>query len=78
MKRLSVVIVVALGLLAVGGLRRIVVGRMLTVMEFMMEHVMPTMMNSCFAAMSPERRDFMLDHCRGMLDQMEAKYVAGS
>ncbi len=44
-------------------------------MESMMEQVMPQMMDSCFAQMSPERRRFMLTHCRGMLDQMDEKYV---
>ena len=44
-------------------------------MERMMEKVMPKMMDGCFAQMDIERRRFMLSHCRGMLDQMEEKYV---
>ena len=41
----------------------------------LMEHVMPKMMDSCFAQMGPERRRFMLRHCRSMLDNMQKKYV---
>ena len=33
------------------------------------------MMDSCFSQMDRERREFMLAHCRGMLDQMEEKYL---
>ena len=43
--------------------------------DHMMEHAMPKMMDSCFSWMSEERRVFMLRHCRGLLDQMEEKYV---
>jgi hypothetical protein len=43
--------------------------------ELMMESAMPAMMDRCFAAMSPERREFMLAHCRGALDAVEEKYV---
>lgn len=44
--------------------------------EHMMLNMMPVMMDNCFSQMDKERREFMLTHCRGMLDQMEAKYVA--
>jgi hypothetical protein len=43
--------------------------------EHMMEDTMPKMMDSCFSSMNMERREFMLGHCRGLLDQMEQKYV---
>ena len=43
--------------------------------EHMMQDVMPRMMDSCFGEMDRERREFMLTHCRGMLDQMEEKYL---
>lgn len=43
--------------------------------DHMMEHEMPRMMDSCFSWMTPERRGFMLTHCRGLLDQMEEEYV---
>jgi hypothetical protein len=33
-------------------------------------------MDTCIAEMDRERREFMLAHCRGMLDQMEQKYMA--
>ncbi|MEE8337857.1 MAG: hypothetical protein V3R95_07330 [Dehalococcoidia bacterium] len=55
--------------------RRPVAPRLARLMEPMMEQVMPRMMDSCFSEMSPERRQFMLAHCRGMLDQVEEKYV---
>ena len=45
-------------------------------LEEMMENMMPRMMDSCFSQMDDERRRFMLGHCRGMLDEMEQKYVA--
>ena len=47
-------------------------------MEEMMENMMPRMMDSCFSQMDGERREFMLRHCRGMLDEMEQKYEAWS
>ena len=40
----------------------------------MVEHVMPRMMGHCFALLHPDQRRFMLAHCRGMLDEIEAKY----
>ena len=43
--------------------------------EQMMQDNMPGMMDTCFAEMDAERREFMLGHCRGMLDNMEEKYV---
>lgn len=59
-------------------------GMMPAMMEMMgAEHVekmvldmMPKMMDSCFSGVDMERRQFMLTHCRGMLDAMEAKYVS--
>ena len=63
------------GLLIAAMLGRIARGRLTQLIEPMMENVMPEMMDRCFDAMSPERRVFMLSHCRGMLDQMEQKYV---
>lgn len=44
--------------------------------DHMAEYVMPNIMDSCFAQMSPARRIFMLAHCRGMLDRVEAKHGA--
>ena len=46
-----------------------------TLMEYMAEHVMPGMMDRCFAQMDRERRESMLSHCRGMLDAIEGKYI---
>jgi hypothetical protein len=43
--------------------------------ERMMLDMMPRMMDTCFSEMEGERRQFMLSHCRGMLDQMEEKYL---
>ena len=43
--------------------------------ESMMLDMMPRMMDTCFSEMDRERRQFMLTHCRGMLDQMEEKYL---
>ena len=37
----------------------------------MMEDAMPRTMDSCFSWMNAERREYMLGHCRGLLDQME-------
>ena len=37
----------------------------------MIEHVQPRMMHACFAQMSPARRDFMLAHCRRVLDEID-------
>ncbi len=45
-------------------------------LEYMLLDAMPRMMDSCFSSMDRERREFMLGHCRSMLDQMEAKYVS--
>ena len=41
----------------------------------MMLNLMPRMMDNCFSAMDAERREFMLTHCRSMLDQMEERYL---
>jgi hypothetical protein len=64
-----------LAAVAVLGLARRMRERLPQLMERMMEDVMPNMMDSCFAQMDPERRKFMLTHCRGMLDRMEERYV---
>ena len=61
----------------VGAAARTIARRKLPeLMEHMAEDVMPKMMDACFAQMSPDRRIFMLSHCRGMLDRVEAKYDA--
>jgi hypothetical protein len=57
------------------GLARIAAHGFPVLMEGMMEHVMPRGMGHCFSRMSPERRQFMLEHCRGLLDEMEATYT---
>ena len=44
----------------------------------MMGEMMPRMMDTCFSEMDRERRQFMLTHCRGMLDQMDEKYLGPS
>lgn len=63
------------GVMAGLGMARYVVGKRAPgAMERMMENVMPRMMDTCFAQMSQERREFMLGHCRGLLDQMDEKY----
>lgn len=78
MRRVVVFLVAsAIVMLGFRGLRGIAFARAMPLMEHLMENVMPSMMDSCFAAMSPERREFMLGHCRGMLNRVEAKYVAG-
>ena len=46
--------------------------------EGMMLNMMPQMMDTCFSGMDKAQREFMLTHCRGMLDAMEAKYVSPS
>ncbi len=71
-KRLVVIGLVAVGMIALSGRLRAALAKL---MERMMENVMPKMMDSCFAQMDPERRKFMLTHCRGMLDRVEEKYV---
>ena len=43
-------------------------------MGAMMRDMMPKMMESCFSKMNPEQRKGMLNMCREMLDQIEAKY----
>ena len=70
-RRMIVGLTVALGIAVA---RKVVGRRIPKLMEHMMENVMPRMMDSCFAQMSPGRREFMLAHCRGMLDAMEEKY----
>lgn len=70
MKRL----IIAAGVLGAIAVRGAVPG-LPTMMERMMENVMPGMMDRCFSGMDRQRREFMLRHCRGMLDQMEAKYL---
>jgi hypothetical protein len=72
MKRLIIAAVVLAGL---AGTIRVVLLRLPTMMEPMMENVMPGMMDHCFSRVDRERRQSMLRHCRGMLDQMESKYL---
>ncbi len=72
MKRLVVMGLVAIAMLA---LSRRLREALPALMERMMEDGMPKMMDACFAQMDPERRTSMLTHCRGMLDQVEEKYV---
>ena len=43
--------------------------------ERMMLDMMPSMMDTCFSEMDRERRQFILTHCRGMLDKVEEKYM---
>jgi hypothetical protein len=65
----------------IGGLaiaRFVVWKRAPELMERMMENVMPQMMDTCFRQMSQERREFMLGHCRGLLDQMDERYSVTS
>ena len=72
MRRLLAGLVVAVGI----ALARKVAGtRFPKLLERMMERVAPRVMDSCFAQMSAERREFMLSHCRAMLDAIEEKYV---
>ena len=54
------------------GLIRYLVPRVVTGMA---EHVMPRMISHCFALLDRDQRRFILAHCRGALDEMEAKYV---
>jgi hypothetical protein len=72
MNRLKIVVAT---LAALALLIRLARGRSAAVKEHMMEDVMPQMMDRCFSQMDAERRQFMLAHCRGMLDEVEAKYV---
>ncbi len=44
--------------------------------ERIMIDMMPHMMDICFSEMDGGRRQFMLAHCRGILDQMENEYPA--
>jgi hypothetical protein len=55
--------------------RRFIGAKLATAMELMMERVMPRMMDVCFGQMSPDRREFMLAHCRGALDDVDKKYA---
>jgi hypothetical protein len=78
MKRLLIIAIAALAVAVMLGVARRVVGaKVVGLMDRMMENVMPRMMDTCFAEMSPERREFMLAHCRGALDRVDAKYVRG-
>jgi Mg/Co/Ni transporter MgtE len=45
-------------------------------MGSMMHDMMPKMMESCFSKMDAQQRQGMLNMCREMLDQIEAKYKA--
>jgi hypothetical protein len=55
--------------------RRLVAAGLATAMELMMDRVMPRMMDVCFGQMSPDRREFMLAHCRGALEDVDKKYT---
>jgi hypothetical protein len=59
---------VAIGL---GVARHVVWTRVPRLIERMPENVMPQMMGTCFAQMSREQREYMLGHCRGLLDRMD-------
>ena len=75
MRRLVLIGIGMAGIMVGVGVARYVVGkRAPELLERMMENVMPRMMDTCFAQMSDERREYMLGHCRGLLDQMDAKY----
>ncbi len=69
------IVITGLAAAALLGLARRMRGRLPKLMERMMEDVMPNMMGACFAQMKPERRKFMLAHCRGMLDRVEEECV---
>jgi hypothetical protein len=45
-------------------------------MRSMMEVMMPRMMDKCFAMMDTKQRQGMLNMCREMLDNIEAKYIS--
>ncbi len=69
-------LLIGLALMIAIGVMRGLIGRSLPrAMESMMEKVMPRVMDARFAQMSDERRRFMLGHCRGLLDQMDEKYM---
>ena len=75
MRRLVLIGIGMAGTMVGLGVARYVVGKSAPeLMERMMENVVPQMMDTCFGQMSEERRAFMLGHCRGLLDQMDAKY----
>ncbi len=76
MKRLLTIAAGLVGLIVLAAIVRITIGRVAPrMMEAMAEHVMPRMMDRCFGSMSAERREFMLTHCRGMLDRIDDKYA---
>ena len=72
MKRLPLIFLV--GVIFGATARRNARRKLSGAIEHMVENVMPQMMDSCFAQMSPERRTFMFAHCRGALGRIEAKY----
>lgn len=75
MRRLLIVVAAITGAMVMLGIARALLRpRAIGMMERMMEHVMPRMMDACFGQMSEERRKFMLTHCRGMLDHVDEKY----
>ena len=76
MKRLVLIGIGMAGVMAGLGVVRLVLGkRGPELMERMMENVMPQMMGTCFAQMSQEQREYMLGHCRGLLDRMDEQYT---
>ena len=76
MKRLVLIGIGMAGVMAGLGVVRLVLGkRGPELMERMMENVMPQMMGTCFAQMSQEQREYMLGHCRVLLDRMDEQYT---
>lgn len=76
MRRLMLIGIAMAGVMVgLGVARYLVEKRAPELIERMMENVMPQMMDTCFGQMSQERREYMLGHCRGLLDQMDAKYA---
>lgn len=84
MKRVLIVAAVGLATFAAARLvRRLGPAIKQRLMQRMMNRVapkmmasMPRMMDMCFGSMPADQREFMLAHCRGMLDGVEAKYVS--
>jgi hypothetical protein len=57
------------------GVRYVIGKRAPELMERIMENVMPQMMDRCFAQMSDERSEYMLGHCRELLERMDERYA---
>ena len=76
MKRLVLIGIAMAGVaMGLGVARHLVWTRAPRLMERMMENVMPQMMGTCFAQMSQEQREYMLGHCRVLLDRMDEQYT---